>query len=92
MSRTNNIIKEISELNTYEKTRILEFLKSNLLTSGIISSVSDEVAENKFSMGKVCPFCGQDKISKHGKYHGKTGIKQRYKCQNQHCYSFLLAT
>lgn len=86
MSRTNNIIKEISELNTYEKTRILEFLKNNLLTSGIVSSVSDEVAENRFSMGKVCPFCGHDKISKHGKYHGKTGVKQRYKCQNKHCH------
>ena len=85
MSRVNNVIQQVSQLNTYEQGKVFEFLKTVLMSNGITNSIDEEIAKNRFNKGKCCPFCNHDKISKYGKYHGKNGVKQRYKCQNQEC-------
>ena len=85
MPRVNNVIQQVSQLNTYEQGKVFEFLKNVLMSNVITNSVNEEIAENRFNKGKCCPFCNHDKISKYGKYHGKNGVKQRYKCQNPDC-------
>ena len=85
MPRVNNVIQQVSQLNTYEQGKVFEFLKNVLMSNVITNSVNEEIAENRFNKGKCCPFCNHDKISKYGKYHGKNGVKQRYKCQNPEC-------
>lgn len=85
MPRVNNVIQQVSQLNTYEQEKVFDFLKTILMSNGITNSIDEEIAENRFNKGKCCPFCNHDKISKYGKYHGKNGVKQRYKCQNPEC-------
>ena len=85
MQRVNNVIQQVSQLNTYEQEKVFDFLKTVLMSNGITNSIDEEIAENRFNKGKCCPFCNHDKISKYGKYHGKNGVKQRYKCQNPEC-------
>ena len=85
MPRVNNVIQQVSQLNTYEQGKVFDFLKTVLMSNGITNSIDEEIAENRFNKGKCCPFCNHDKISKYGKYHGKNGVKQRYKCQNPEC-------
>ena len=85
MPRVNNVIQQVSQLNTYEQEKVFDFLKTVLMSNGITNSIDEEIAENRFNKGKCCPFCNHDKISKYGKYHGKNGVKQRYKCQNPEC-------
>ena len=85
MPRVNNVIQQVSQLNTYEQGKVFEFSKTVLMSNGITHSIDEEIAKNRFNKGKCCPFCNHDKISKYGKYHGKNGVKQRYKCQNPEC-------
>ena len=40
--------------------------------------VANEVKENRFSKGKVCPCCGNHEVSRYGKFNGK----QRYICKS----------
>lgn len=75
MSRVNNVLREISQFNTYKKTQVLEFLKTVLLSSDVSNSVNDEISEKRFSKGKSCPYCNHNKISKNGIYRGTTGEK-----------------
>ncbi len=73
MSRVNNVLRDISQFNTYEKTQVLEFLKTVLLSNDVSGSVNDEIAENRFSKGKSCPYCNHNKVSKNYIYRGVTG-------------------
>ena len=74
MPRVNNVIQQVSQLNTYEQEKVFDFLKTVLMSNGITNSINEEIAENRFNKGKCCPFCNHDKISKYGKYHGKNGV------------------
>jgi len=42
------------------------------------TEVTNEVKENSFSTGKVCPHCEHDEVSRNGKYNGK----QRHICKS----------
>lgn len=63
MLRVNNIIQQVSQLNTYEQGKLFEFLKNVLISNGITNSVNEEIAESRFNKGKCCPFYNHDKIS-----------------------------
>lgn len=60
-------------------------MEEDLTLNSYATEVTKEMAESRFSRGKVCPFCGHSKILKHGIFHGKNSDKQRYKCQNSEC-------
>ena len=62
MPRVNNVIKQVSQLNTHEQGKVFEFLKNVLMSNVITNSVNEEIAENRFNKGKCCPFCNHDKI------------------------------
>ena len=66
MPRVNNVIQQVSQLNTYEQEKVFDFLKTVLMSNGITNSIDEEIAENTFNKGKCCPFCSHDKISKYG--------------------------
>ena len=62
MPRVNNVIQQVSQLNTYEQEKVFDFLKTVLMSNGITNSIDEEIAENRFNKGKCCPFCNHDKI------------------------------
>lgn len=76
MSRVNNVLREISQFNTYEKSEVLEFLRTVLLSSDVSNSVNGEIAENIFIKEKCCPYCNHSKVSKNGIYRGVTFLVQ----------------
>lgn len=52
MLRVNNVIQQVSQLNTYEQGKVFEFLKNVLMSNGITNSVNEEIAESRFNKGK----------------------------------------
>ena len=56
MPRVNNVIQQVSQLNTYEQGKVFEFLKVVLMSNGITNSVNKEITENRFNKGKCCLF------------------------------------
>ena len=44
-----------------------------------------KITKIKIILDQKIEIIEHDKISKYGKYHGKNGVKQRYKCQNPEC-------
>lgn len=85
MSTVQSLMSDISKLSNYHKEQLLNYLEEDLTLNSYATEVTKEVAEGRFSKGKVCPFCGHSKILKHGIFHGKNSDKQRYKCQNSEC-------
>ena len=61
MPRVNNVIQQVSQLNTYEQEKVFDFLKTVLMSNGITNSIDEEIAENRFNKGKCCPFCNMIK-------------------------------
>ena len=61
MSRVNNVIQQVSQLNTHEQGKVFEFLKTVLMSNGITNSIDKEIAENRFNKGKCSPFCNHGK-------------------------------
>lgn len=61
MSRVNNVLREISQFNTYEKSQVLEFLKTVLLSSDVSNSVNGEIAENSFNKFTKSPIASSKK-------------------------------
>ena len=62
MPRVNNVIQQVSQLNTYKQGKVFEFLKNVLTSNEITNSVDKEIAENRFNKRTRCPFCNHDKI------------------------------
>ena len=52
MPRVNNVIQQVSQLNTYEQEKVFDFLKTVLMSNGITNSIDEEIAENRFNKGK----------------------------------------
>ena len=38
------------------------------------SEIQDEIKENRFSSGRVCPYCEKNRVLRNGKYNGKIKI------------------
>lgn len=70
--------KDIEALGTAGKEEILQYLEEVFVLGSFATEVTNEVKENRFSMGKACPHCGHDEVSRSGKYHEK----QRYICKS----------
>ena len=49
MPRVNNVIQQVSLLNTFEHGKVFEFLKNVLMSNVITNSVNEEIAENRFN-------------------------------------------
>ena len=56
MPKVNNVIQQVSQLNTYEQGKVFEFLKNVLMSNGITNSVNEEIAESRFNKGSVALF------------------------------------
>ena len=52
MPRVNNVIQQVSQLNTYEQEKVFDFLKTVLMSNGITNSIDEEIAENRFNYAK----------------------------------------
>jgi transposase-like protein len=78
MPNVESIIKEIQTLGTTGQEQILNYLEEVIVLGSFAAEVTDEVKENRFSRGKVCPHCEHDKVSRNSKFDGK----QRYICKS----------
>jgi len=78
MPSVEPIIKDLDTLGAIEQEEILNHLEEIIVLGSYAAEVTDEVKENRFSKGKVCPHCDHDRVSRNGKYNGK----QRYICKS----------
>lgn len=78
MPTVESVKKDVEALGTAGKEEILQYLEEVFVLGSFATEVTNEVKENRFSRGKVCPHCGHDEVSRNGKYHGK----QRYICKS----------
>lgn len=74
MPNVESILLEIKKLPTIEQENILSILEEVLLFGYHVGRISQEVMESRFSKGKVCPHCGEDSISRNGKYNANSDI------------------
>ncbi len=79
MPTVESVKKDIESLGTAGKEQILQYLEEIFVLGSFATEFTNEVKENRFSKGRICPHCECDKISRNGRYHGK----QRYICK--HC-------
>lgn len=78
MASVKSIKRDIQALGALEQEQILNYLEEASILGSFVDEVTNEVRENRFSIGKVCPHCGHDEVSRNGKYNGK----QRYICKS----------
>lgn len=78
MPTVESVKKDIEALGTAGKEEILQYLEEVFVLGSFATEVTNEVKENRFSRGKVCPHCEHDEVSRNGKYNGK----QRYICKS----------
>ena len=90
MPRVNNVIQQVSQLNTYEQEKVFEFLKTVLMSNGITNSIDEEIAKNRFNKGKCCPFCNHDKISKYGNIMVRTVLNKGINAKIQSAKKLLM--
>lgn len=78
MPTVESVKIDIEALGTAGQEEILRYLEEVFVLGSFATEVTNEVKENRFSRGKVCPHCGHDEVSRNGKYDGK----QRYICKS----------
>ncbi len=78
MPTVESVKHDIDALGIAGKEEILNYLEEVFVLGSFATEVTNEVKENRFSRGKVCPHCEHDEVSRNGKYHGK----QRYICKS----------
>ena len=78
MNPIESILSEILNLGPRAESIIFQALEERKALNGYITDVTDEIKENRFSMGKCCPHCESETICRFGKYNGK----QRYRCNS----------
>ena len=76
MNPIEAILNEIFNLGPGAESVILQALEERKALNGIVTDVTNEIKENRFSRGKSCPHCESEAVCRYGKYNGK----QRYKC------------
>jgi len=77
MPSVESIIMDLDTLGAIEQEEILNRLEEIIVLGSYAAEVTDEVKENRFSKGKVCPYCSHDGVSRNSKYSDK----QRYICK-----------
>lgn len=78
MPSVESVKKALEALDITGQEQILNYLEEVIVLGSYATEVTNEVKENRFSRGKICPFCGHDEISRNGKFNGK----QRYICKS----------
>ncbi|MBL4937800.1 IS1595 family transposase [Clostridium sp. YIM B02515] len=78
MPSVESIKRDIQTLGTAGQEEILNYLEEVIILGSFATEVTNEIKENRFSRGKVCPHCGHDEVSRNGKYKGN----QRYICKS----------
>ena len=78
MPNVESIKRDIQTLGTAGKEEILNYLEEVVILGSFATEITNEVKENRFSKGKVCPHCGHDEVSRNGKFNQK----QRYICKS----------
>ncbi|MFT9497819.1 IS1595 family transposase [Anaerosolibacter sp.] len=78
MPSVESVIKDIKTLGAMGQEEVLNYLEEIIVLGSFVTEVTDEVKENRFSKGKVCPYCEHDELSRNGKFNGK----QRYICKS----------
>ena len=78
MANVQSIIRDMQTLGQEERETLFNYLEEILVPASIGDEITDNVKENRFSKGKVCPRCEHDQVSRNGKYNGT----QRYICKS----------
>jgi transposase-like protein len=78
MPSVESVKRDLESLGAMGQEQILNYLEEILVLGSFATEIADEVIENRFSKGMVCPHCGHEKVSKSGKFNGK----QRYICKS----------
>lgn len=74
----NSIIKYLLTLDKNEQQKVFNFLEEKLIIGSLTTQIKEDIKENRFASGKVCPHCKSNEVSRNGKYKGK----QRYMCKS----------
>lgn len=78
MPTYNTVITDLQTLDPAEQEWVLNYLEQVLILGPQVAEVTEEIKENRFSRGKVCPHCSHEEVTRNGKYNGK----QRYICKS----------
>jgi transposase-like protein len=62
MISVESVKMDLEALGTTEQEEILAYLEEVIILGSFATEVTNEVKENRFSKGKVCPCCGHDEI------------------------------
>jgi transposase-like protein len=78
MPNIESVKRDIQALGKSGQEAIFKYLEEVVVLGSFATEVTNEVKENRFSKGKVCPYCGHDEVSRNGKYNEN----QRYICKS----------
>ncbi len=78
MPSIDSVKEDIKSLDTFAQEQILEFIEEIIVLGSFASVLATKIKENRFSRGKVCPFCSSNEVSRNGKFNGR----QRYICKS----------
>ena len=78
MPTVESVKKDIEALEKAGKEKFLQYLEEVFVLDSFATEVTNEVKENRFSKGEVCPHCEHNDVSRNGKYHEN----QRYICKS----------
>lgn len=56
MPRVNNVIQQVSQLNTYEQEKVFDFLKTVLMSNGITNSIDEKSLKIDLTRGSAVLF------------------------------------
>lgn len=72
MNNAKSLFREFEKLKSDDRQEFLSLIQI-MLTSVNIAGFTQEVRENRFSDGKLCPHCKESIIVRNGKYNGRQG-------------------
>ncbi len=70
MPSIESVKEDIKSLDIFAQEQILEFIEEIIVLGSFASVLATEIKENRFSRGKVCPFCNRNEVSRNGKSNG----------------------
>ena len=74
MPNVESVKKDIQALGKSGQEAIFKYLEEVVVLCSFATEVTNEVKENRFSKGKVCPYCGHDEVSREWKVQWKSKI------------------
>ena len=74
----NSIIKYLLTLDKNEQQKVFNFLEEKLIIGSLTTQIKEDIKENRFASGKVCPHCKSNEVSRNGKYKGRRCRSYQY--------------